>query len=617
MKSLSHRPAALCGLALLALTPIARAADAAAQPVTVAQADLSAQPVVVTATRLPQPVAQTLADVRVIDAQQIRNAGAMSLTEVLQLHGGAEISSNGGAGQNSSVFLRGTNSNHVVVLVDGVRIGNVSDGTTAFEHLPLNQIDRIEVLRGPASSLYGADAIGGVIQIFTKQGEHTSARVGLGSQQTREASASVGRRFGDTSVSLRAGYEKTDGINATNPASGFYYNPDRDGYRNANLGATVAHDWAAGHTLTARAWGSEGLARFDNGLGSTDDRTKRRLSGLSLESSDKLSTTWRSLLRLARGTDHYRTEGSSPSLFRTDQDQFTWQNDVTLPLGALAAGVEWRRERLDSSTRYTQDERILRSVFGSYALTQGAHQVEASLRHDDDSQFGGHNTGRLGYGFQLAPAWRLSAAAGTAFKTPTFNQLYWPLSFGFQGNPNLRPERARNVELAARYDDGALRGGLTLFQNRVRDLIASTPDFSTVVNVNRARIRGATLDAGYVTRLWSARAEWTQQSPENADNGLQLNRRARHFGSASFDWTPGAWRAGAEIVGSGERFNDVANLTRLGGYALLNLRAAYALTPEWSLSARVNNVADKRYELAYGYNRPGREVFVALEYAAK
>jgi vitamin B12 transporter len=633
MKSASLRPAALCGLALLALTPVARAAEAASQPASVALADATAPSVVVTATRLPQPIASALSDVRVIDAEQIREAGAMSLVELLQVQAGVEIASNGGPGQTSNVFIRGTNANHVVVLVDGVRINSATSGTTAFEHLPLAQIERIEVLRGPGSSLYGADAIGGVIQIFTRKGEYSQARIGFGTDRTAEVSAGLGRRFGDSRMTLQAGYRRTDGFSASSNAKAA--NTDDDGFRNANVGGSLSHEWARGQQLELRGFASRSTTHFDDvrflppTYTLTDEKdgvSRQRLSALTLESRNQVTQNWHSLVRLSRTADRSRSTGFDLSVFNTRQDQFTWQNDFTLPVGTLAAGVEWRREEVDGTVAFTQDSRIVRSVFGSYAAGIGAHKVEASLRHDENSQFGKHDTGRLAYGYQLAPAWRVSAAAGTAFKAPTFNDLYWPEDFAnfFVGNPTLRPERSRSVETALRYDDGTHRAGLTLFRNRVRDLIgydsqSVAPFLLTTVNVNRALIRGATLDAAHVTPLWNARAEWTWQDPEDADTGHVLARRARHFGSASANWTPGPWRAGIELVGSGERFNSLSNAagTRMGGYALVNLRAGYALTPELTLSARVNNVADKHYELIQGYNTPGRQFFVALEYAGK
>ena len=629
-----QRPAALCGLALLALTPIARAAEAAAQqPALVALADMPAQPIVVTATRIAQPVAETLGDVRVIDQAQIRSAAGMSLVELLQVQAGVEILANGGPGQTTNVFLRGSNASHVVVLVDGVRVGSATSGTTAFEHLPLTLIERIEVLRGPGSSLYGADAIGGVIQIFTRKGDYSHARVGLGSDNRQEVSAGLGRRFGDTAVSLQLGYAKSDGFSATSEAMAA--NKDDDGFRNAHVGAHVSQEWARGQTLELRGFASRSNTHIDDVkylppdytlTEEKDGVTRRRLSALTLESRNQVSETWNSLVRLSRTGDRYRNAGFETSYFDTTQDQFLWQNDFKLPLGNLAAGVEWRREEVGSSQAFTRSTRIVRSAFGSYAVALGEHQLEASLRHDENSQFGNQGTGRVAYGYRFAPAWRVSAAAGTAFKAPTINDLYWPEDFAnfFVGNPALRPERSRSVEAALRYDDSVHRAGLTVFRNRVRDLIGyayqtEAPYLSTTVNVNRALIRGATLEAAHLMPLWNVRAELTWQEPEDAKTGHELARRARQFGSVSANWTPGPWRAGVEVVGAGQRFDSLSNAasSRMGGYALVNLRAGYALTPELTLSARVSNVADKQYELVQGYNTPGRQFFVALEYAGK
>jgi vitamin B12 transporter len=634
MKLHSCRPAALCGLALLALSPIARAAELAVQqPALVAQADMPAPAVVVTATRIAQPVTETLGDVRVIGPEQVRAAAGMSLIELLQAQAGVEIITNGGPGQSSNVFVRGTNANHVVVLVDGVRVNSATAGTTAFEHLPLALIERVEVLRGPASSLYGSDAIGGVIQIFTRQGDFSHARIGLGTDNTQEVSAGLGRRFGGTALSLDLGYRKSDGFSATSKAKAA--NTDDDGFRNVHIGAHVSQEWARGQTLELRGFASRSNTHFDDVQFLPPDYTltnekdgvaRQRVSALTLESRNQINDAWHSTLRLSRSADRSRNTGFEVSRFDTTQDQLTWQNDVKLPVGRLAAGVEWRRERVDSSVAFTQNSRVVRSAFGSYTVTLGAHQVEASLRHDENSQFGNQDTGRLAYGYRFAPAWRVSAAAGTAFKAPTLNDLYWPEDFAnfFVGNPALRPEHSRSVEGALRYDDGAHRAGLTLFRNRVRDLIGydsqtTAPFLTTTVNVNRALIRGATLDAAHVTPLWNVRAEWTWQEPEDAVTGHELARRARNFGSASANWTPGPWQAGVELVAAGQRFNSLSNAdsTRMGGYALVNLRAGYALTPELTLSARLNNAADRQYELVQGYNTPGRQFFVALEYAGK
>lgn len=607
MPFVRRRPSALRGLGLL-LSPL---------PLLAAEPP-SLPPVVVTATRTPQPATAVLADMRVIDAETIARAGALTFAELLQVHGGVEISTTGGPGQVSGLFLRGTNTNHVLLLVDGVRVNSTTAGTNAFEHLPLAQIERIEILRGPASSLYGADAIGGVIQVFTKQGPRTQASLGVGRWGTREASLGLGRHLGATRLSLQAGVQRSDAFSATNEAaSPFSFNPDDDGYRNANLGFSVEHDRAEGHTLALRALASRGTTHFDSGPDS-DDVNRQRLASLAVESRDRLSPTWRSLLRLARGADHIRTAGSFPGHFETDQDQATWQNDLAALGGEVVAGLEARREKVDSSTAYTRTSRRHWALFGGYSASIGAQLIEASLRHDDDSQFGGHGSGKLGWGWRFTPQWRVSASAGTAFKAPSFNDLYFPESFGFSGNPDLKPERSRNVELAARYDGAAARGGLVLFQNRIRDLIAVDPTFSTVINVNRARIRGLTLDGAWHAGPWRLRGELTHQQAEDADTGARLVRRAEEFGSASIDYAQGPWRAGVELAASGERFGTLANseASRMGGYALVHLSAGWSITPEWTLSARLNNAGDKHYEIAQGYNTPRRNLFVSLAYSS-
>ena len=615
MNASRRRPAALRGLGLFLLFSLSQLA--AAQPAA-APESRPLEPVLVTATRLAQPQSALLSDVRVIDAETIRSAGTMSLPELLRMHGGAEIAATGGPGQISSVFLRGTNANHVVLLVDGVRVNSATSGTNAFENLPLEQIERIEILRGPASSLYGADAIGGVIQVFTRQGERTEARVGVGSRHTREASVGVGRQLGATRFSAQAGYTESRAFSATNEASAFSFFPDDDPYRNRHANLALSHEWAPGQTLAARALQSVGTTRFDSGV-DIDDVNRQRLSTFALESRNRLSANWQSLLRAARGSDDISIRGSFPSDFRTDSDQLTWQNDFAALGGALAAGLEWRREQVTSDTAYAEDERRIGSVFTSYSGATGAHALQASVRRDDDSQFGARNSGNLAYGLRLAPAWLLRAGVGSAFKAPSFNDLYYPLSFGFQGNPDLRPERAKSAELAARFEQTGLRAGLTVFRNRIRDLISVDSSFSTVVNVKRARIRGVTLDADADLGGWALRGEVTQQDAVDADTGKRLVRRARHHGSVGVSAPPGVWRYGADLAYSGARFDAASNApaSRMGGYALLNLHAGYALAREWNLSLRVDNATDKHYDVVQGYNTAGRGVFVALNYAAK
>ena len=610
----------LARLIALAASPFVLAALAhAAGPATL-------DPVFVTATRTPLALDAALSDVVLIDSQSIRDAGSATLAELLRLHGGAEIASNGGPGQTSGIFLRGSNANHVVLLIDGVRVNSASAGTNAFEAIPLSQIERIEIRRGPSSSLYGADAVGGVIQVFTRQGPRTEARIGVGSWRGYEASAGIGREFGTTRFSLQAGASGSRAFSATHAANVFSFDADRDPTANRNLALTVGHEFAPGHAVTARWLESRSTTHFDSGLdfngnvngNYSDDLNRQRLSAVSIESRNRIAANWTSSLRVARGTDDGRISGIYPSVFRTRQDQASWQNDFQALGGQLALGAEWRRERVTSDTPFTIEQRSIRSLFASHAAQWGAHLLQVSARHDANSQFGSRNTGNLAYGWRLTPAWRLSASAGTAFKAPSFNDLYYDSPF-FVGNPALRPERSRSAEVAARYDDGLLRAGLILFQSRIADLIAVDSSFTTVDNVSRARIRGATANAALRSGIWEARAEWTHQNPVNADTGLQLVRRARDHGTAGVLAASGPWRAGIDLTASGARFDSAANDpgSKLAGHALVDLHASYRLDPQWTLSARLANAGDKAYEQVRGYNTPGRNLFVALGWQAR
>lgn len=570
--------------------------------------------VVVTAARVPQAEDQSPLELRVIPRERIAAAGADGLAQLLQREAGLELAANGGPGQPVGLFLRGSNANHVVLLIDGVRVNSATTGTNAFEHLAPDQIERIEVLLGPASGLYGADAIGGVVQVFTRQADGLAVDLGVGSEATRRAAVRWGQADGATRVSLGASWHATDAGSATNPDNAFSYNADRDPYRNTSGFAVLEHDRAPGHTLAARLTLADTRAHFDAGPG-VDDVNRQRLATLALESRDQLAPGWTSTLRLARGQDSLRNDGSFPGSFRTDQDQASWQHAIALAGGDAVAGVEWRREQVDSDTAFTQTTRRLGSLFAGWSgdLATG-HRLQLALRHDDDSQFGGHGTGNLGWAWTLAPGWRLTAAAGTAFKAPSFNDLYYPLQFGYQGNPGLAPERSRSAEIGLHYQAGAWRLDATAFDNRIRDLIAINDSFTSVDNVGRARIRGLTLRTRWAAGPWVARVEATWQTPENADTGGRLVRRAGRFGSAGLEWRGGAWQAGIEAVAVGARFNDAASTDTLAGYGLLNLQARWAVAPQWALTARIDNLADRAYTLVRGYDAPGRKAVLALHW---
>lgn len=571
--------------------------------------------VIVTATRYPQSPEELVRPVTVITAEEIARSGQQSVVELLQARGDVEISRNGGYGQVSSVFMRGANANHTLVLVDGLRVSSATTGATAFENIPLNQIDRIEIVPGPASGLYGSDAVGGVIQIFTKSGRGTPTKyisVGAGTDNTRIVAGGISTTLGGTELAVHGGHFATDGFSATKPSIPFnQHNPDRDGYRNTNFSGKLARHFSADHELGLTVFQSEGRTWFDAGP-TTDDVSDQTLAGYSVYSRNRITPRWQSLLRIGEGRDRLTSRGAFPGTFNTRQPEITWQNNVRIGPGTAVAGLEYLEQKIESTRAFAQTSRDVKSAFAGYIGEFGAHAFQVNGRHDDSSQFGSHNTGNVAYAYRVTPALRARVGAGTAFKAPTFNDLYFP---GFS-NPNLKPERSRSREAGLDYQLGAHRLSATYFDNRITDLIVFDLATFTLQNLNRARIKGTQLGYNVTWRRFYANARVTFQDPENEANGRLLPRRAREHGTVAAGYGTGAWSVGAELVASSERYDSAAELqaTRMHGYGLVNVTAKYTLARDWTIRARWNNVTDRDYELAQHFNTPGSNVFVSIQY---
>lgn len=573
-------------------------------------------PVVVTAARGPQRLTDLTADVTVVGRDEIARAGAQSLAELLQRQPGIQTSMNGGAGATSAVFLRGVNGNQTLVLIDGMRVGSATAGTTALEAIPLDLIDHIEILRGPASSLYGADAIGGVIQVFTRRGDGApalNASASYGTYGTSQASAGVGGAQGGWRYAIQGGYQGSRGFNAiANPAD-FSYNPDRDGYDRGNASANVSYRFNAEHEVAAQYYYSRLSNRFD-ATANFDDKTTTTVQSFALACTDRLAPSWVSRLNIGQGSDDSVSQsGFGDAGFRTRQNQLTWQNDLVLPVGMLSLAYVGLDERISAEPAFPVTSRRTNSAVGVYELRADSQTLQLNVRYDDNSQYGGRTTGALGYAYAIADGWRAIANAGTAFKAPTFNDLYYP---GF-ANPNLSPETAQNADVALEYSSGKLLARATAYRNRVKNLIVfgCDADFNCLPNnVAKATLTGFTLQAQGEWRTISFKGSLDFLRPEDDATGNQLPRRAREFGSASAQLPWDAWQFGAELVAASARYDDAANTRRMGGYALVNLTASYALSKRWLLTLRADNVLDKRYELAAGYNTARASVFGGVRY---
>ena len=603
----SFPPAGACALVcVLAATPAL-----AQSPGTPA----ALEPVFVTASRSPQRLIDLVADVTLIDAQAIAQSGLTDLPSLLARQPGVEIVQNGGPGATSGVFLRGTNAAQTVVLVDGMRVASASSGATALEAIPLDQIDHIEILRGPASSLYGADAIGGVIQVFTRRGapgRHGHASVAYGSFDTFDAAAGVAGGNASARGSVDVAGRRSAGFNAiVNPAN-FSYDPDRDGYRNASVSANGSLDYADGQRIALQYFKSHLDNAFDAG-DAFDDRTITTLTAWQAESENRLAAAWKSRLSFGDGSDRSLSKtGFGDFPFETHQRQFAWQNDVTLPTGALTLALERREERVTTDAGFPVTERDTNAVTAIYRLEAGATAVQANVRHDDSTQYGGRTTGALAWGYRIAPAWRVTASAGTAFKAPTFNDLYFP-EFS---NPELRPETSRNVEAGvhwtSRAGEFAWEAHAVAFHNRVDDLIVFQCDANFVCapnNVADAVLKGLTFygDLDWHDRVLHASVD--VQSPTDAETGRLLPRRARRHAVLSLGQPLGRAHISAELVASSERFDDAANTRRMGGYALVNVVLEWPLDARTTLFLRGDNVLDRDYELAADFATGGAKVF--------
>ncbi|WP_298394488.1 TonB-dependent receptor [uncultured Azonexus sp.] len=593
------------------------------QPLQATEQLASLDTMVVTATRQPMRVSEVLTDVSVIERNEIEAAGHTNLEQILAAQPGIQIVANGSWGANSSLLIRGTNAKHVLLLVDGMRVGSATSGEPTWSRIPVAQIERIEIIRGPASAMYGSDAIGGVVQIFTRRSEealHLSAEAGAGSYGTRNGSASLSGKRNGWQYGVTLSHETTDGFNSRPWTA--TANPDKDGFRNQATSARLGYTFAPGHELMLSALHAEGRNSYD-GTGVTVDWVNQTRNGnASLVLKNRLTSAWNSTLTVGRSIDHSKNlrNGLRNSQFNTEQDMYAWQNDLSGSLGNFLIGFERTEQAINTSGNYPKTQRRNDAVQLGWNRGFGAHRLQASTRYDDDSLFGDKTTGSLAYGYRFSNNWRASASVGTAFKAPTFNELYYPLTGTFVGNPAVQPESAINRELSIHYEAGNQAISLTWYLNRVKDMIAWTRvgALNQPTNIDSARLEGATLSwQGKLSSL-DLQASYDWLDAIDRRNDRQLARRARHSAAISVGQTLDRWDWRAEMLGSGKRY-EYSGTTRveLDGYALTNLYAAYRFAPEWSIFARVNNLFDRDYILADTYATPGRNAFIGIRYSPK
>jgi vitamin B12 transporter len=611
-------------------------AIASAQP---DEAAIDLDQVSVTGTRTEVAVQDSLVPVQVIGRDEIDRSQATSLTDLLAGRAGIGFSNQGGPGKLTTFNIRGTESDHVLVLVDGVRIGSASAGLAAFQDLPVSQIERIEIVRGPRSSLYGSEAIGGVIQIFTRtggQGLNTYAQAGFGTHDLRNHSAGFSYRGDRGWLSANAGYQESDGINACRGTAGnaeapfgagcYVDEPDRDGYRNTSIGVRAGINVTDTLSLEGNFLNADSKNAYDGSIfgGNEADNLQRVAGGKLLWTP---SDAFRLTVQAGRADDQSDNDYADAdagtrtyvSTFDTRRDNAAAQADYTFAPGQIITlGGDWQNDQVTSNTPFDVEDRDNTGVFAEYQGSFGAHALQASVRNDDNEQFGSHTTGSLGYGFGFGDGFKFTASAGTGFKAPTFNDLYYPGGFG---NPDLKPEKSKSLNLGlAQYGEG-WNWTFNAYETRIKDLIGYDTAFN-LVNVDKARIRGAEL-TGFVSLYGvDINAQISHTDPRNDSDGSVnhdnwLARRSRDTARLDLDYAIGDFRLGLTGNGYGHRYDDAANTARLGGYGTMDVRLEYALSSDWTLQAKAANVFDKDYETIQWYNEPGREYTVSIRWQAK
>lgn len=588
----------------------------------------SLEPVIVTASRTPQKAGDVIADHVVITSEEIAQSGQTSLIDLLQTQRSVEVTRNGGTGNSASVALRGGTNKQTLLLVDGVRSFSSTSGEPTWSTIPLSQIDHIEIVFGPMSVLYGADAVGGVIQIFTKKGDgkpHPTFSAGAGTYGEETLSAGIyGSTAGDHVVryAFNASREESRGFSSTNKLVGKSFDPDADGYSKQSASGSLSMEVAKGQEVGASFLSSRNDGEYDTSLAKNyNPHLVSDVDVYSLYSRNRITDNWTSLFQVSRNEDKSRTYTSpKASVIESRQDRYTWQNDIRFGTDLLQIVAEHLHEEAEMSSTLNK-ERDTDSLAIAYQMKRGNHLGSAGVRYDDNSAYGSRVTGSLGYGYYLTHAWRVNGSIGTSFRAPTFNELYYP---GF-GNQDVKPEKGRNAEVGLYYDNGRTDFSAVYYRNDLTDLLVTvkpcpaTGAGSCAYNVEDALLSGLSLSAGTRFGNFALHGTLDLQDPRNETNDKLLARRTRSHGSISLDYAVGPWTVGSDVVFSGYRYDDDDNTEkkRLGGYTLLNLHATYDLTDNWQLFGRWNNVTNKDYTLAYGYNTPGANAFVGVRYGFK
>ena len=615
---------------LSALSAFAMSANAAADVSVISDSELpqvELDKIVVTATRTPTKTSNVIAQTRVIDKEELQRYQGQTVLEVLKRQPGISYYGNGGMDKKSNFYMRGYDSKQILVLIDGIRYSSLSAGGATLNLLPADQIERIEILYGASgSSIYGADAMGGVIQIFTKgtnvEKSNFSVTAGVGSndQYLYGASAQFANANG-TALSLSASHNETDGINATLPTNSFNYNKDDDGFESDNfsvaLNQRINEQWSAG----ASALYSKSTSEFDSG---TQDAYSDQENG-----SAQAFVDWRYLpgsslkLQYGHSIDNIDTSSNFSSVYDSKQDQVSLVGQHLLPVGQGIYGVEYLDQSIDT-TAYDADDRDVTSAFLGYVVANNQFDAQVNVRFDDNSQYGDQTTYNLGGAYHINPDLRIGASYAKGFRAPTFYDIY----SGTESNIDLDPETSDNYEAFIEYDTSLQSTRLTGYQNTVDDLINFVARFDddnnyiggSSQNIEEAEIKGISLTSDWVIDSYLFGGSYDYQQAKDSSGGFNdgnfLPIRPENKGLVYVGYRLPSLDIRAEYQYVDDYYYSISNADSqlVESYGLLNISGNYQLTNNLSMTARLNNISNKKYVTAPGYNTDGTNFFTSLTY---
>ncbi len=586
-------------------------------------ADEVLEDVIVTASRVEQPVSEAIGSVTIITREQIEQRQAQSLTDLLRGEAGVDVANNGGPGKSSAIFLRGGNATQTLILVDGVRISAATAGTTSIEFIPVDQIERIEIVRGPRSSLYGSDAIGGVIQIFTRRNSGINASISVGSHNTQEYSAGFGIEHNGLRFNANGNYLQSEGYDAcvgTYSGGCYAIEPDSDGYRNSSGTAHLGYAFGTVADLELSTLYAQGYTEFDGYYNQGRFRQSAPTVKFSITPVEALSITLQGGIT-ADKLDNFNNS-SFLSRYNTQKRNGSLLVDWSINSAhRITVGSDYLKDSIDTvvdpydpATVYADTTRSSHGEFAQYLGTLANHELSLAARHDQSSQYGGHTTGNLGWKwFVLERAFTINAGYGKAFHAPTFNDLYFPWG---SGNPDLKPESSRSIELGASGIAEWFNWSLQAYDTRVKDLISLNSSYYPI-NTD-ARLRGVELTLGTRIGNTTANLNYSAQDPRSTESGPNhehlLARRARQSGRIDLGYDFGAANITTSINVVGRRYDNLANTISLAGYTTVDLKANIELGKQWSLQTKLANFLDRQYETVRYYHQEGRSIYVTLRY---